>query len=82
MAGTLDERKVLMIVCALGVAVLSLDMIQGGNLFDLAAAYAQRSDRATDLLQGAESLTCYRFNTGVAGTDHNHVIAFWVDEHS
>lgn len=56
--------QVLMIVCALGVAVLSLDMIQGGNLFDLAAAYAQRSDRATDLLQGAESDSSIFFQIG------------------
>lgn len=56
--------QVLMIVCALGVVVLALDMIEGGNLFDLAAAYAQRSERATDLLQGAQSDSSIFFQIG------------------
>lgn len=56
--------QVLMIACGLCMAVLALDMTQGGNLFDLAAAYAQRSDRATDLLRGAESDSSIFFQIG------------------
>lgn len=56
--------QVLMIACVLCMLVLALDMFQGGNLFDLAAAYAERSDRATGLLQGAESDSSIFFQIG------------------
>jgi hypothetical protein len=56
--------RVLMIACSLAIAVLAIDMFDTGNLFDLAASYAQRSDRATDLLQGAASDSSIWFQIG------------------
>lgn len=56
--------QALMIACGLCMLVLAVDMIEGGNLLDLAAAYAQRSDRATDLLQGAQSDSTVFFQIG------------------
>lgn len=56
--------QVLLGACALAVAVLAIDLALSGNILDLAAAYAQRSDRATALLRGAESDSTIFFQIG------------------
>lgn len=56
--------QVLMIGCWIAIGVLAIDMLESGNLFDLAASYAQRSDRATDLLRGAASDSSLWFQIG------------------
>lgn len=63
---TIDFRRadqVLMIVALIAIGALLLD-IQDSNVFDLAASYADRSDRATGLLQGAQSDSSIWFQIG------------------
>lgn len=55
--------QVLMIVTLIAIGSLLLD-IQDSNVFDLAASYAARSDRATGLLEGAQSASSIWFQIG------------------
>ncbi|RYF99495.1 MAG: oligosaccharide repeat unit polymerase, partial [Caulobacteraceae bacterium] len=55
--------QVLIIVCMISMLAFLID-IQGRNIFDLAGAYAERSSRATALLQGAESDSSIWFQIG------------------
>ncbi|GAA0645354.1 O-antigen polymerase [Brevundimonas lenta] len=66
-AATTDFRmsdRLLMVGCSIAIGVLAIDMFESGNLLDLAASYAQRSDRATDLLRGAASDSSIWFQIG------------------
>lgn len=63
---TIDFRRadqVMMVVAMIAVGALMLD-IQNSNVFDLAASYAARSDRATGLLQGVQSDSSIWFQIG------------------
>lgn len=55
--------QVLIIICSISMLAFLID-IQGRNILDLAGAYAERSDRATALLQGAESDSSIWFQIG------------------
>jgi hypothetical protein len=55
--------QVLIIVCSISMLAFLVD-IQGRDILDLAGAYAERSDRATALLQGAESDSSIFFQIG------------------
>lgn len=55
--------QVLMVVCMIAIGAMLID-IQDSNVFDLAASYAARSGRATDLLQGAQSDSSIWFQIG------------------
>ncbi|QDH72482.1 oligosaccharide repeat unit polymerase [Brevundimonas sp. M20] len=55
--------QVMMIAAIIAIAALFMDM-QNNNVFDLAASYAARSGRATDLLQGAQSNSSIWFQIG------------------
>lgn len=55
--------QVLMIACLTAVGAFLVDT-QDSNVFDLAASYAARSGRASDLLQGAQSDSSIWFQIG------------------
>lgn len=55
--------KILLLVTSLTILVFLIDL-QGKNVFDLASAYSERSDRATDLLNGAASDSTIWFQIG------------------
>lgn len=55
--------QVMMVVAMIAIGALLLD-IQDSNVFDLAASYAARSDRANDLLQGTQSDSSIWFQIG------------------
>ena len=55
--------QVLMIACLIAVGAFLIDT-QDSNVFDLAASYAARSGRASDLLQGAQSDSSVWFQIG------------------
>lgn len=55
--------QVLIIICSISMLAFLVD-IQGRNILDLAGAYAERSDRATALLRGAESDSSIWFQIG------------------
>lgn len=55
--------KILLVVTSITILVFLIDL-QGKNVFDLASAYSERSDRATDLLNGAASDSTIWFQIG------------------